>query len=69
MSGMRLVWIVGALLVGAAAALLFTGRPERTASAPTLTSTPAPTVPANATATAPANATATAPAAPAAPAA
>ena len=40
MSGMRLVWIVGALLVGAAAALMLTGRPEREATMPAVRDTP-----------------------------
>jgi hypothetical protein len=74
---MRLVWILGALLVGAAAALLLTGRPERTTSAPgvrdapTAPAAPASTAPAaSAAATAaPANSVAAAPAPTTAPAA
>jgi hypothetical protein len=73
---MRLVWIVGALLVGAAAALLLAGRPERTASAPAVRDAPmatgsnaaaAPVPTPASTPAAPANAMAAAPASTAAP--
>jgi hypothetical protein len=37
---MRLAWIVGALLVGAAAALMLTGRPERDATMPAVRDAP-----------------------------